>query len=221
MPTSFRRFFAVLLAVLLISPVLFAFSSPLSDESIREAYFLGQRRDESTARFLDKYKQHLVSPESGPYIAAAELLTPFARLVLLSSERTMGYSAQQAAEEHRGEAESVAINIEVLLTDSYGPLIARPTGPRSGSPIGYAFRSPEFWKDIQVQVMVEDRILKPARFTGEPTYVCASEGGCTLSGATMRLEFPARLFTSSSATVQVSPPDGPEVFVDFDLTALR
>src|SRR5260221_6001126 len=173
------------------------------------------------SRFLDKYKQHLAPSESGPYIATAELLTPFARLVMLSSERTMGYSAQQAAEEHRGEAESVAINIEVLLTDSYGPLIARPTGPRSGSPIGYAFRSPEFWKDIQVQVMVEDRILKPARFTGEPTYVCASEGGCTLSGATMRLEFPARVFTSNSATVQVSPPDGPEVFVDFDLTALR
>jgi hypothetical protein len=220
MPNSSRRFLAVLLAMLFISPGLFAFSSPLSDESIREAYFLGQRRDESTARFLDRYKQRLAPPENGPYIATAELLTPFARLVLLSRERTMGYSAQQAAEEHRGKEESVAINIEVLLTESYGGLIARPAGPHSGSPVGYAFRSPGFWRDIEVQVMVDDKILKPAHFSGEPNYLC-NEHGCTLTGATLRLEFPAGVFDSASATAHIVPPDGPEVWVDFDLTALR
>jgi len=50
MPNSFRRFLAVLLAMLLISPGLFAFSSPFPTKSIREAYFLGQRANESTAR---------------------------------------------------------------------------------------------------------------------------------------------------------------------------
>jgi hypothetical protein len=55
MPTHARSFFSVLLAALLASPASFAFNSPLSDEAIREAYFLGQRHDGSFARLLDKY----------------------------------------------------------------------------------------------------------------------------------------------------------------------
>ena len=215
-----RSFLAVLVALFVISPELFAFNSPLSDEAIREAYFLGQRRDESTARFLAKYKKPLAAPKTGPHIASAELLTPFAQAVLRSSQETMGYSAQQAEAEHRGKEETVAMTIEVLLTDSYGPLIARPTGSRSGSPIGYAFRSPDFWEEIQVQVTVAGETVKPEYFDGEPTYVYTDDGR-RLTGATLRFEFPAGAFASNAATVQVSPPEGPEVVVDFDLTSLR
>ncbi len=220
MAKSSRPLIAVLLALLVVSPESFAFNSPLSDEAIREAYFLGQRRDESTARFLAKYKQPLAVPKTGPYIASVELLTPFARVVLVSSQQTMGYSAQQAEAEYRGKEETVAMNIEVLLTNSYGPLIVRPTSERSGSPVGFAFRSPDFWEEIQVQVTVDDAIVKPAHFSGEPNYVCIDEG-CRLTGATLRFELPAGAFSSNAATVQVSPPEGPEVVVDFDLTALR
>ena len=221
-PFKFSRFFfAVLMALVVVPPESFGFNSPLSDEAIREAYFLGQRRDEATARFLDKYKQHLAAPETGPWIASVELLTPFARVVMQSSQQTVGYSAQQAEAEHRGKEEIVAMNIEVLLTDSYGPLIARPTGQRSGSPVGYAFRSPDFWRDIEVLVAVDDRIVKARRSSGEPTYRCGGDDACRLTGATMRFEFPASTFDSNAATVQVTPPEGPEVFVDFDLTSLR
>jgi hypothetical protein len=219
MPNSLRSFPALLLSFLLVSPALFAFSSPLSDEAIREAYFLGQRRDEKTTTFLENYKQHLREPDSGPHIASVEFLTPFALLVLRSKDRSMGYSAQQAELDHRGQDESVAVNIEVLFTESYGALIQRPTGDRSGSPVGFAFRSSDFWRDIDVQVLVKDRAVKPARFTGEPTYFCSD--GCRLAGATLHLEFPARLFDSDSATVYVVPPQGPEVWADFDLTTLR
>ncbi len=219
MPNSCRSFIALSLAILLTSPGSFAFSSPLSDEAIREAYFLGQRRDEKMANFLEKYKQHLRQRDSGPYIAWVEFLTPFALLVLHSRDRSMGYSAQQAAQEHRGQEESVAINIDVLFTESYGALIQRPTSNRSGAPIGFTFRPSDFWRDIDVQVMVKDKSLKPGRLTGEPIYFCAD--GCVLMGATLRLEFPARVFDSDSATVHVVPPEGPEVWVDFDLTALR
>src|SRR6202047_5042599 len=140
MAKSSRAFLAVLLALLVVSPESFAFNSPLSDEAIRDAYCLGRRRDGSTARFLAKYKQALAVPKTGPYIASAELLTPFARVVLVSSQQTMGYSAQQAQAEYRGKEETVVMNIEVLLTSSYGPLITRPTSERSGSRCGFAFR---------------------------------------------------------------------------------
>jgi hypothetical protein len=215
-----RSILAVLLAVFVLSPQSFAFNSSLSEEAIREAYFLGQRRDESTARFLAKYKQPLAVPKTGPYIASIELLTPYARVVLVSSEQTMGYSAQDAEAEHRGKEESIAMNIEVLLTSSYGPLIVRPTSQHSGAPVGFAFRSPDFWEDIQVQVTVDDKIVQPAHVSGEPHYMCG-DNGCQLTGATLNFEFPAGAFNSDTATVQVSPPEGPEVVVDFDLTALR
>jgi hypothetical protein len=220
MAKSSRTFLAVLLALLVISPESFAFNSPLSEEAIREAYFLGQRRDESTARFLAKYKQSLAVPKTGPYIASVELLTPFARAVFVSSQQTMGYSAQQAEAEYRENKETIAMTIEVLLTSSYGPLIVRPTGQRAGSPVGIAFRSPDFWEEAEVQVTVSGKIVKPAYFDGEPNYVYTDEGR-RLTGATLRFEFPADAFTSNAATVQVSPPEGPEVIVDFDLTTLR
>lgn len=220
MPNSCRVLLALILVVLLISPGAFGIGVPLSEEAVREAYFLGQRRDESTARFLAQYNQRLDPPETGPYIASVELLTPFALEVLLSSQQSAGYSAQRAEAEHVGKEELVAINVEVLLTDSYGPLIARPTGERSGSPIGYEFRSSGFWRDFEVQVRVNDEVVKPLHFRGEPTYLC-NEGGCQLTGAMLRMEFPAGRFDSDMATVQVVPPEGREVWVDFDLTTLR
>jgi hypothetical protein len=208
------------LSLLLLSSPTLGFNFPLSDEAIREAYFLGQRHDESMAQFLAKYRKALPMPESGPQISSVEFLTPFARLILLSSQR-VNYSAQQAAQEHRGRAELVSITIQVQLTSSYGAFIAAPTGPGSGSPTGYTLRPPDFWKDIDIQVVMDDKTLEPTDFTGEPNYRCGDEGGCVLSGATLHLDIPAKLFTSESATVQIAPPEGPDVSVEFDLTSLR
>jgi hypothetical protein len=180
---------------------------------------LGQRRDETTVQFLAKYRQHLDAPETGPYVASAELLTPFA-LEVLRSSRTTDYSAQQAEAAHRGTEELVAINIEVLLTNSYGPLLARPTGERSGSPIGYALRSSDFWKDIEIEVLVRDKAVKASHVHGEPSYLC-NEDACQLTGATIQMDFPAEALDSNSAAMRMSPPEGPEIWVDFDLTAMR
>jgi hypothetical protein len=219
MPKFFRPFLALLLSIFLISPSSFAFNSPLSDEAIREAYFLGQRRDEKMTAFLEKYKQHLREPDRGPFVSSVEFLTPFALLVLQSKDHSTGYSAQQAAEEHRGVEENVVVNIEVLFTESYGALIQQPISDRAGAPTGFAFRSSDFWRDIDVQVIVKDKVIKPTRFTGEPLYFCAR--GCALIGATLRLEIPARFVDSDLATVAITPPEGLEVWVDFDLAGLR
>jgi hypothetical protein len=211
---------AVALALLLLSSPALAFNFPLSDEAIREAYFLGQRRDESMAQFLAKYKKTLPVPDSGPQIASVEFLTPFANLILVSSQRT-NYSAQQAALDHRTQEDHVSITIQVQLTKSYGAFVAAPTGTRSDSPIGYTPRSPGFWRDIGVEVVMDDKTLEPTDFTGEPNYLCGDDGGCVLTGATLHLELPAKLFTSDSASVQIAPPEGLDVSVGFDLTALR
>jgi hypothetical protein len=222
MPTHARSFVSILLAALLASSASFAFQSPLSDEAVRQAYFLGQRHDASFARLLDKYSKHLPAPKSGPYIRSITFLTPFAQLVHYSDAFVGNYSAQQAALDHSAHPETVEITVEILLTDSYGPIIARPASPRSDRPQTYQLRSHDFWKDFQVQVFEGDESRAPGHFTGEPNVQCSRYGdNCNLIGATLHLEFPATAFNSDSASIHVILPEGPDVRVDFDLTALR
>jgi hypothetical protein len=218
---SARPMAAVLMAAALLTAPTFAFDTPLSDQAVREAYFLGQRRDESLVHFLDKYTKHLPPPKTGPHIASITFFTPFALLAQLSSEHSMGYSAQQAALDHKGQQESVKIIVQVLLTDTYPAFVPRPTGSRSGSPIGFVLRPSDFWKDFDVQVFSEDKELLSLSSTGEPNYSCSDNGGCILTGATIQFEFPATSFVSDTATVQVTPPEGDPISIDFDLVSLR
>ncbi len=220
MLSSFRLCLSILTAALLPSPSFFAFDTPLSDQAVREAYFLGQRHDESMARLLSRYTMFLPPPSTGPHIYAVTLLTPFALLVQHSS-RQSNYSAQQAAKDHHADDEFVSISIEILLTQSYGPLIARPTSSRSGSPIGYQFRSSSFWRTFKLRVFDGEEEITTDHLTGEPTYFCASKGGCRLTGAIIHLQLSATAFASDTATIDVTSPEGDSVSVNFDLNALR
>ena len=211
---------SVVAAVLLLTPYSFAFDTPLSDQAVREAYFLGQRRDETMATLLNKYTKPLPPPKTGPHIASVTFLTPFALLVQHSS-RQSNYSAQQAALDHRDQPEFVRIMVQIQLTDSYGAYIVRPTGPRSGSPTGFLPRPYDFWKDFDVQVSSEDRKLRPFSSSGQPNFSCSEDGGCLLVGATLWFDFSAEDFASGSATIDVNPPEGDPLSLDFDLTHLR
>jgi hypothetical protein len=195
--------------------------TPLSEEAVRDAYFLGQHHNQSLSVFLNKYTKFLPMPKTGPDIASISFLTPFALLVQESNQRTMNYSAQQAEQDHRNQQEIVRIVIQIQLTETYGALIPTPTGSRSGSPIGFAKRPDDFWKDFDVQVLDRDRTLVPLSSSGDSFYSCDLDGGCMLSGATLQFEFLATTFKSDSPTIQVTPPEGDPVSVDFDLTRLR
>jgi hypothetical protein len=197
-----------------------AFETPLSDTAVREAYFMGQRHDERLANFLNKYTKQLPSPKTGPYIASVTFFTPFAQVALDSSQQS-NYSAQQAEIDHRDLRESVKITVQIQFTDSYGAYIVRPTGRRSDSPKGFAFRRYDFWKDFDVLVFDKNDSLKPFSSSGQPNYLCSDDGGCTLTGATVYFEFFADEFTEEDATVEINPPEGDQVTVDFDLSSFR
>lgn len=206
-------------AVVLTAPAL-AYQSPLSDEAVREAYFLGQRRDESMTRLLNRYTQLLPFPETGPHIASVTFFTPFALLVRHSSEQP-NYSAQQAAKDHDPDKEIVVIEIQIFLTQSYASVIPTPTGSRSDSPVGLRLRPSDFWKTFKYEVYDDKDELIVDDLTGEPIYNCDGEGGCDLTGATVRIQFPATAFTSDTAGIDITPPEGDPVSVDFDLSSLR
>ncbi|SRR6266705_2870332 len=219
MPSASRSSLALLSAAVFLSTPAFAFQSPLSDQAVREAYFLGQRRDESMTAFLNKYTKVLPLPKSGPYISSVTFLTPFALLVQYSS-RQYDYSAQRAALDHKAHGETVEISIEILLAPSYGAVISTPTHSRSGSPIGIQPRSPEFWRAFKYRIVDGDEEITTDDIAGEPQCQC-SEGGCVLTGATVYIQFPANAFTTDSATIDITPPEGDPVSVNFDLAILR
>jgi hypothetical protein len=204
---------STLAGALLLTSAAFAFDSPLSDEAIRQAYFLGQRHD---ASFLSNYIKLLPPPKIGPHIASLTFLTPFAQLAQLSDRRIGNYSAQQATSDHRGQEELVKITVEIYLTASYGALIPNPGGSPALIPRPY-----DFWKNFRVQVYNGNQIVSPSVSGGHALYRCGRFGHCRPMGATLELEFAAEIFTSDSATVQVLPPEGEPISVSFDLTRLR
>ncbi|MGC2233521.1 MAG: hypothetical protein WBA09_18635 [Candidatus Acidiferrum sp.] len=221
MHSHLRSLSAILATALLLSAPSFAFETPLSDEAVRDAYFLGQRHEQDFTDLMANYTKSLPPPDSGPDISSITFLTPYALVAQLSSQRTMNYSAQQAERDHRNQKEIVRVIIEIQLTATYGALIPTPTGPDPGSPVGFAQRPSDFWKDFQIQVLDNETSLEPLDSSGTPHFGCDPYGGCILTGATLQFDFPAEAFVSDSSTIQVFPPEGDPVSVDFDLSSLR
>jgi hypothetical protein len=217
MALSQPRFLSCLLSAVLVFPLSSAaFDTPLSDTAVREAYFLARRHD---LRFLDAYTKSPPVVTKGPRIAAVTFLTPFAQLVQQISNRVEDYSAQQAQADHLHAAESVQLTVLINLATSYGPLIS--PGDVSRPDIKPVFRPSVFWKDFRVAVFDGDQPRQPSEFHGRANFSCGTRGPCSLMGATLEFTFPAASFVSDAATIQIVPPEGDEVTVSFDLSALR
>jgi hypothetical protein len=220
MRSLLRSCTATLAAMLLLPPLGFSFDTHLSDEAVREAYFLAQHHDKTLTDFFTKYNKYLPAPESGPQISSVTFLTPFALVVQNVMQRSTGYSVQQAELDHRNQDETVAIIIQIQLTASYGPLIVVPAG--SGSATGFALRPYDFWKDFVVEVFNKDKAVKPISSSGDSVVNCGdASGSCELSGATLRYELSAEAFPSGTAVIRITPPEGDAVTVEFDLSSFR
>jgi hypothetical protein len=216
-----RPIASVLAAALLFSPASLAFDTPLSDQAVREAYFLGQRNDERTAEFLEKYRRHLPAPESGPWISTVELFTPYAETVELSRQRSFGYSAQSAAKDYRERRNVIRVTVSIEFTASYGYLIEEEIKQRGGSSKGFAFRSPDFWKDFSYRLFDGDTVIDSLEVQGHPTYRSA-DNSTVMTGATISLVYDTEKISSSTdAALVVDTPDGRQAVATFDLSRLR
>ena len=218
-----RSGFAIIAALVMPAQPIFAFQSPLSEESVREAYFLGQRHDGSFEGLVEKSTRRFPAPKTGPYISSVMFVTPFVSAAQLSNSYIGNYSAQKAELDHRGAGkESVKIIIEIQLTESYGQFIAPArTNSRSSSAPVLIPRPDDFWKDFQVQIFNGDEALSNSVYHGRPKYTCGEYGPCILIGATLTFEFPADAFSADAASITVDPPEGEPVTAEFDLGGLR
>jgi hypothetical protein len=223
MHSVWRSWLGIVAAFVMPAQPVFAFQSPLSDESVREAYFLGQRRDGSFEQLVEKSTRRFPAPKNGPYISSVIFVTPFVSAAQLSNNHIGNYSAQQAELDHRELGkEIVKITVEIQLTESYGQFIApAKANSRSGSASTLILRPDDFWRDFQVQIFNGDQPLSNALYHGRPNYSCGEYGPCILTGATLTYEFPADAFSADSASIVVDPPEGQPVTADFDLGRLR
>lgn len=218
-----RSRFAMGAALTLLAQPCFAFQSPLSEESVREAYFLGQRHDGSLEQVIEKSTQRFPAPKTGPYISSVKFATPFLNEAQLSNTYIGNYSAQHAELDHReaGE-ETITITVEIQLTESYGQFLA-PAKLRSHSRSTSALipRPDDFWRDFHVHIFNGEQALSSAVYHGRSNYNCGECGPCVLIGATLTFEFPADAFSADSASMAVDSPEGQPVTANFDLDRLR
>src|SRR5215467_1222441 len=221
--TRTRSFVSALAGVLLVWPPCAVFGANLSDEAVREAYFLGQRNDEKTARFLDAYRRHLPMPKSGLYISEIELFTPYAETVDLSRQRTFGYSAQQAAQEYRDRGNVFRLRVRVFFTDTYSlRTYAQAATEKDGqkTKLKRMVQSQSgCWQGFQVQLLQKDKLIEPLEIPGVAVFRGYTAGGAYY-GFDVVLHYDGDEITSDDAEVVVLAPDGQRVAAYFDLARL-
>jgi len=209
---------SVALIVVLLAEPLAACEQPLRDYSVREAYFLGRRKDEKTAQFLAQYVKRLPLPKRGPHVAEIELRTPYQQVVLRARNAPDGYSSQQASQEYRKQGDRIVVRVLIYLTPTYPA--HTPITPIQIEPV--RVRPEDFWRDFDIRLWQEKEIL-PQRVIGRPFYRASDiAGGGGLAGAEVELEFAADdVIPSEPARVEILTPDGQRVSATFDLDKLR
>lgn len=206
-------------AALLVPPTLFGYEVPLSERSVREAYFLGQRRDEKMGQFLKDYTKTLPVPKTGPHVSEITLLTPYAQVVELSRENSAGYSAQQAAQDYRKRGDTVRLRVRLLFTPTYTSMDALDAARRARGPEDPDFGTSQFWRAFRFELRQRGEAIPRTYVRDDPIYSMDSESG--VIGTNVWFEYAARHVQSEEVEVEVSTPDGQHVVAKIDLTKLR
>jgi len=208
------------LSVFLISTILavptHAYDYPLSPNAIREAYFLGQRRDDKTAQFLGKYVKHPALPDEGPYVSEISVLTPYAQVVFGSWRSTVGYSAQDAQQDYLSQEGTIQVKVRIEFTATYNAVRGVKPVKNAAGKEGFILRQQDFWRDFRFNLTQATRAIKTRGVRGTAIY---DRSG--LRGAQVWLEYDPREVASGVTSVEIVTPDNDHIAAEFDLTTLR
>jgi hypothetical protein len=221
MNTVCARLLISLLLTLLLPFESFAFELPLEEHTIRDAYFLGQRNDQKTNAELKPYIHALPLPQKGPYISEIRLYTPYAQVIDLSRTHTQGYSAQQAAADYHSHPDTILLRVRIEFTPTYGSIESDRDSRDLNSEKGITLRPGDFWQTFNIGLSQNDQWIEPVHRHGEPTFAATEQGGGSMTGALVWLEFDAHEVASEVVTAEVFTPDGQHVLTTFDLAVLR
>jgi len=96
---------------------------------VREAYFLGQRHDDSPWQAPGQVRPYCSLPGPAPTFSPSVFLPHMRLRRSIPASKVSIYSAQQAQLDHLKNPEVVRVTAQISLTDSYGPYISAPTDP--------------------------------------------------------------------------------------------
>jgi hypothetical protein len=222
--------FAVFTAIVLSAAVrplsCAAYEEQLNDTAIHEAYVLGQRNDKSTGDFLNNYVSPISEAQNGAHIAEIELLTPYARIVDETRQKTTsGYSEEQAKQDYVKHAHTVRVNVEILLPAAY-PKPAEnkeaQTPPPATQPEKSAMQPDNFWQNFQFHVKQNGKDIPSKGFSNHPIHSTATKDApSVLDGENVWLEFDAKDLAPEVTVVEVLTPEGKTIKASFDLKKLK
>jgi hypothetical protein len=193
---AWLAFRAVLLAVALAIPAC-AYDVPLTEHSIRDAYFLGTRQTGLGPDFLAKYTHEIPNLSLGRYRSFASLETPFTQVAILSSKK-LNYSAQDAVKEFLGKPLPFRIHLEICY------MIDAPPDA------------------LQVRIVQNKKDLLPASSERSLFFPASDEYTSPPPiGETMQFEFSSEKIDSSTLTILIDTPDGQHAESMFDLQSIR
>jgi len=203
-----QRFGLSVLLIVAIALPGFAYEYPLSSTSIRDAYILGNRKDEHTAQFFAQYTHHFPIAKTGPYVDEIGLDTPFSQVVERSGTAA-NYHAQEAEEEFLDKPMIFRVHVQIFEAPVFSP----------NSVFAYV---PDYWKDFKIQFM-QDKEIPSKSVHASLLYPPTDIGdGITLPiGVRVEFDYDAAQIDDAPATVKVTTPDGQEIESTFNLDRLR
>lgn len=220
MSLTITRLISASLALSFLSATCLAYETPLSDRTVREAYFLGQHHDASTEAALKPYLHHLSEPKTGPYISEIRVLTPYAQVIETSSTQSAGYSAQQAAADYHAHPDTIVVRFRIDFTPTYGYIESSRDRADLAAEKGISIRTEDFWQAFNAGLSQNDQWIEPLTRDGEPIYARTSDSG-EMIGAYIWVTYDAHDVASDPVTAEIFTPDGQHVTSTFDLAALR
>ena len=136
-------------------------------------------------------------------------------------KRPVTTAPQQAEEDYRAQPDLVLVRVRMNLTPTYPAYVIDRSSGR-GQLRG---RPEDFWRDFSIRVTQGERRLTPKDVSGRPLHTGGIQGpnpvSGALEGAEVLLKFDAAQFRAEPVKIEVLPPEGPSVEVEFDLKDLR
>ena len=187
---------AVLLAFALAIPSC-AYDVPLTESSIRDAYFLGTRNGGPKPDFLAKYMRSIPELKQGTCTSQARIETPFLHVAQFAGN-SINYSAQDAVADFYGKPAEFLVYLDIC----------------------YQLNAPQ--NVINFKITQHKKEIVPLSVKRSPYQEPAAiMGYLPPNGEQIVVEFTPSKIDSSDLTILIDTPDGQHVSTDFDLQSIR
>jgi hypothetical protein len=190
------RFVAAVLALLLPQPAR-SYEYPLTESSIRDAYYLGTKAGTLGSAFLADYTHTLPQLKFGACTSEIHLETPYTQVAIHTAKQT-NYSAQHAVQDFLNKPTVFRIRLDLCYQEN-----APPNG-------------------IKLKIL-QDRKTIPWTSESRAPYLPPADESARVGifGERIDLEFPAAKISSSNLTFEIELPDSRHLQEAFPLDTLR